>query len=265
MAHYLRDQQIKCLSLTEDQIRHLAIVFSERAFVLNSEIDNDPTSVKRAVFNFIIRFDNKGYRVFTLEELLIYFQQAKSVERLIFTVETGESLQSNRNIGSILELKLDSKEPNGCFLTATSDNKDWVDASFSSVQEALNKSKNHNAWVRATWTAFLIQLIGISIGFMISLWAATKIAPKLAIENSLAFSFLFMLIILLNTWGFLNQQVMRLINYAFPNLKFLRRGKEHIHWLMQAIIGGVIGAGFLYLLGQSASFLMEIIETITRK
>ncbi|MDO8774049.1 MAG: hypothetical protein Q7K57_36120 [Burkholderiaceae bacterium] len=236
MAHYLRDQQIKSLSVTEDQLRQLAAVFNDRASVLNISVVDGDTTGKRAFLSFIIRFDNKGYRVFSLEDLLRYFQQAKSVERVILTIETGESLRSNRSVGSVLELKLDGKDPNACFLTATSDDKDWVDASFSSVQEVLSKCKNRNGWVRTTWTAFLVQLIGITLGFMLSLWGATKIAPKLSIENSFAFSFLFMLLIFSGTWSFLNQQIIRLINFAFPNLKFLRRGKEHIHWLRKLCI-----------------------------
>jgi hypothetical protein len=265
MAHFLRDQIVTNLSISEDKLTQISSVFSERAMMLNTSVPENDTTGKKAIFSCIIRFDNKGYRVFTVEDLIRYFHQAKVVERVIFTIETGESLRSNRQIGSILELRLDEKEMNTCFLTATSDDKDWVDASFSVVQDVLAKCRNRNGWARSTWTYFGVQIVGVTLGFILSVWAATKIAPLLAIENSFIFSFLFALLIFSNTWMFLSQQVIRLINTAFPNIKFYRPNKEHLHWIFQAVIGGAVAAVVLYVLGQAASFLLDILSALVRK
>lgn len=265
MAHFLRDQQITNLSATEDNLAQLSSTFMERAAMLNANVPDDARLDKGAFVTYIIRFDNKGYRVFSLDDLLRYFAEAKTVERVLFTLETGESLRSNRQIGTFMELRLDEREPNSSFLTVTSDDKDWVDASFSAVQDTLAKSRNRNGWVRTAWTVFAVQLIGVTLGFLLSLWAAAKIAPRLAIENALIFSFLFVLLIFSNTWTFINQLILRLMNMAFPNIKFFRRGKERLHWLLQAVVGGIVAAVVLYVFDQSASFVLQILSGVLRK
>lgn len=265
MAHFLRDEQIANVSATENNLSQLSATFLARTAMINANIPDENHADKAAFVTYIIRFDNKGYRVFLLEDLLKYFSEAKTVERVLFTLETGESLRSGRQIGTYMELRLDEKEPNKSFLTVTSDDKDWVDASFAAVQDTLAKSRNRNGWVRTAWTMFAVQIIGVTLGFLLSLWAAAKIAPKLAIENALVFSFLFILLIFSNTWTFLSHSIVRLMNAAFPSVKFLRKGKEHLHWLLQAIVGGIVLAIVLYVLDQSASFVLQVFGSILKK
>ncbi len=262
MAHYLRDQQVAHVSITEDSLIQLSALFTERAETLNTLLTEVDATDKRAFLTYIIRFDNKGYRVFSIDDLLKYFREAKSVERVLFTIETAESLRSNRVIGTLMELRLDEKDPTSSFLTVTSDDKDWVDASFAAVQEALFKHKNRNSWARSAWTAFGVQLGGVTVGFLLSLWAAARISPKLAIENAFVLAFLFVLLIFSNTWTYLNQLLLSLLNKAFPNIKFLRRDKERLHWLLQAIVGGIVGAAVLYLIGQAAAFVLDLLSTL---
>ncbi len=265
MAHFLRDQQISNVSLTEDSLVQIGSAFKDRAAMLNANVPDDDGGDKKAFLTYIIRFDNKGYRVFSIEDLLMYFHQAKSVERVLFTVETGESLRSSRQIGTLMELRLDEKDPNTSSLTVTSDDKDWVDASFAAVQDTLAKCHSRNGWVRTAWTVFIVQLVGVTLGFILSLWAAAKIAPKLSIENSLIFSFLFVLLVFSNTWTYLNQLILRAMNSAFPNIKFVRRDKDRLHWLLQAVVGGVVGAAVLYVLVQTAAFLVDILGALVSK
>ncbi|WP_139026340.1 membrane domain protein [Methyloversatilis universalis] len=265
MAHFLRDQQIANVSISEENLTQLSALFSERLGTINASLAEEDLANKGAILTYIIRFDNKGYRVFSVDDLLKYYRLAKSVERVLFTVETVESLRSNRAIGTVLELRLDEKDPNSSFLTVTADDKDWVDASFAAVQEGLAKYKTRNRWARSAWTAFGVQLVGVTLGFLLSLWAATKIAPKLAIENAFVFAFLFVLLIFSNTWTYLNQLLLRLLNTAFPNIKFLRRDKERLHWLLQAVVGGIVGAAVLYAIGQAAAFLLDLLANLVSK
>ena len=264
MAHFLRDSQVTNLSTTEDNLAQLSSAFLERAAMINANVPEIHPD-KAAFVTYVIRFDNKGYRIFSLDDLLRYFAEAKSVERVLFTLETGESLRSSRQIGSFMELRLDEREPNTSCLTVTSDDKDWVDASFSAVQDTLAKSWNRNGWVRTAWTVFAVQLIGVIFGFLLSLWAAAKIAPLLSIENALVFSFLFVLLVFSNTWMYINQLILRLMNMAFPNIKFFRPGKERLNWLLQAVVGGIVAAIVLYVLNQSGSFVVQILNGILRK
>jgi hypothetical protein len=262
MAHFLRDQQIANVSITEESLAQLSGLFSERLRMLNDSLAEAELPDKRAFLTYIIRFDNKGYRVFSIDDLIKYFRLAKCVERVLITVETGESLRSNRNIGTLLELRLDEKDPVSSFLTITSNDKDWVDASFAAVVDGLAKHQNGNRWVRSLWTAFGVQLVGITLGFLLSLWAATKIAPILVIENAFVFAFLFVLLVFSNSWTYLNQLLIRLLNKAFPNIKFLRQDKERLHWLLQAIVGGIVGAAVLYAIGLAASFFLDMLTDL---
>jgi len=248
VAHYLRDERISNLSINADSLAQLSAVFADRAATLNANVPEIDSGSDRAFLTYVIRFDNKGYRVFSLEDLLRYFQLAKEVERVLFTVETGESLRSNRQAGTYLELRLDENDPNTCFITVTSDDKDWVDASFAAVHDVLIKCKNMNGWTRTAWTHFGVQIVGVTLGFIFSLWAAAKIAPKLAIDNPFILSFLFVLLIFSNVWTYLNQRILWVLNTAFPNMKFYRPDKERLHWLMQALVGGIVFAIVMFVL-----------------
>jgi hypothetical protein len=265
MAHFLRDQRIANLSVNEDIIKQISELFSIRLNTLNANIPKDDTTGRQAFLAYIIRFDSKGYRVFTLEDLLRYFHQAKDVERIIFTLETGESLRSMRQTGICMELKLDQVDSGGCFFMVTSNDRDWVESSFSAVQDILAKCKNMNGWVQSAWTQLGVQITGVAFGFFLSLWAAIKVSPKLAIENSFIICFLFVLLIFSNVWSYLNKKVLSVLNRAFPNLKFYRPDKDQGHWLMQAVIGGVVVAIMLWALGLLFSYAGDILSGLITK
>ncbi|WP_324002689.1 hypothetical protein [Aeromonas dhakensis] len=183
----------------------------------------------------------------------------------MLTIDTGESLSSNRQIGTYLELRLDNRDQANCFLTVTSDDKDLVDASFSAIHDALSKYKNKNAWVRSVWTQLCIQIIGVSLGFILSLWGANIISRQIEMENPFVLSFLFLILIFSNLWGYINQAILWGLNSLFPNLKFYREDKETLHWLMQTIVGGIVVAIVLFFLNEAFSFLMIIMNSIIHK
>ena len=147
MAHFLRDQLISNVSITEESLSQLSAIFEEKEKILNEISADLKTEDNEAVLTYIIRFDNKGYRVFSIHDLLRYFKQAKSVERVLITLETTKSLRNNRQSGTFMEVRLDEKEPHTSFLNVTSDDKDWVEASFSSIQEEYEyKTNNERAF-----------------------------------------------------------------------------------------------------------------------
>ncbi len=61
MAAYLRDQNVRNVSIDAESLAQINYVFFERFQELNRELEK---SNKKAFFTYIIRFDNKGYRVF---------------------------------------------------------------------------------------------------------------------------------------------------------------------------------------------------------
>ena len=149
-AHFLRDQQITNVTVSEDAIRQISGALQARKATMNVGVPQDNASVNRALLTYVIRFDNKGYRVFSLDDLLRYFHLAKAVERVVFTLETGESLRNNRLVGASSGSGLMREDPNLCLLTVTSNDSDWVDACFSGIHDVLVKCKNKNGWVKAT-------------------------------------------------------------------------------------------------------------------
>lgn len=262
MAYYLRDQLIENISVDAETICQISSVFEDR---LNTLTPQEGEAIHaQAFFTYIIRFDSKGYRVFSLDELLRYFNQAKEVERVIFTLETTESTQSMRQSGTFMELQLDEQEPSRCIFQISSDQKDWVDASFSVVNEVLSKSKNRNGWVRTAWTPLFVQILGIALGFILSLWAAFKISPFLKIENPFLISFLFLLLIFSNAWTYVNQTLLRLISRSFPHLKFVRPEKQRIQWLLQSIVGSAVFAAVGWLLALTSYFLLDVLKSFIR-
>jgi len=259
MANFLRDWFIVNVSVNEQILRQLNELFIKRCHSLNTTL-SDRDTTQNAYINYIIRFDGKGYRIFNFDDMLRYFFQAKEIERITFTLETTESLRSNRQTGTYIELRLDQWNPNNCCLWVASDDEDWVEVSFSATQAILVNCKNKNGLARTAWTPLAVQIMGIAVGFFISLWAAVKLSPKLSIQNSFVICFFFVLLIFSNTWDYINQKIILLINKIFPNLKFYRHDKDQSNWLMQAIAGGLIVAITLWIINLALSYIINVLK-----
>jgi len=264
MAQFLRDAHISNIKITEDVIIQLAEVFANRAQPLIDSANNQGNDDIKPFLTFIIRFDGKGYRLFSLDDLLHHFRRAKDVERIIITIETPASLRSNRLVGEHLEIRFDSLEDKNCYLSGTSGDSDWVDSSYSAVQEIISKSKTKNGWARSGWSTLTIQLLGVIGGFALSLWAASYIAPSLTIENAFVITFLFALLIFSNTWGYINNIFLSYVHSVFPNIQFYRPDKDRVNWLMQAIIGGTATAFMLYLLSLLFTYIGNFLSEIPK-
>ncbi|MGN8088459.1 hypothetical protein ACTJK6_20555 [Ralstonia sp. 22086] len=257
MAFYLRDQHIVNVSLDDDALLHINNVFEDRFSKLKTELG---AVGKVAHFTYIIRFDNKGYRVFSLDELMAYFNQARQVERVLFAIESQDALASGRSTGAYLELCLDSREPNRCVLVSSSDDKDWAEASFATVHEVLAKYRTRAGLVRNPWTSFVVQIMGVILGFFVSLWISFKVSPNLKFENSFVISFLFIILIFSNIWGYANNMFMGFVWKLFPNVEFIRPAKARLHWILQAIVGSSAFAVVVYMLGMVATFVSDLIS-----
>lgn len=266
MASFLRDIRVSNVTISENILQLVNELLVARCVAGNAAIDqrqdltvDQKTDEKLSLF-YVIRFDNRGYRLQDANEALRYFQQATEVERIIFTLDSSKSERTGRQYGTYFELRLDAKDVNNCIIHASSDDGDAVDSVYNGLFEIIRKGKNNNGRVRNTWTQLVVQVLGVGVGFILSLIAAVKTAPNLNIENAFVLTFIFAFLIFSNAWGFINQQILRLMNYSFPNVRFERQGKAGIHWLIQALVGSLLVAFFLFVFGLIMGWLGNILE-----
>lgn len=262
MPNYLRDQFVKNVSISEDGLRQLGALFEERAEALRvlkrkAGGDEDPVFV-----TYVIRFDEKGYRMFSVEDVVRRFDNAVYVERIVFRLETASSMRSSEIFGEVMEVSLDNKEGARSYFKIMSDDNEWVEASFTALHSVFLRFKNSHGMVSNAWTMLFIQLCGVVVGFSLSLYAAMKIAPKLTVSNAFEFSFIFMLLVFSNIWTYLNGIILRLIAWAFPSIRFVRRDRDKYSWIARAIVEAAIGGLVLYMVAQLGSFVVQAIDSI---
>ncbi len=261
MGQFLRDQRIKNVSIDLAALRQLNDIFVARWQAHNGSVPEGPA---RAVPSYVIRFDEKGYRFVNFDDVVKCFLEARHVERVIYTIDSGLHRQSSGLLGVNCELRMDAKDQNLCWLTVTADNKDWVDTTFAAFSEALAGQHNWNGLVRTAWTGLLVQLLGVVIGFVFGIWAAVKVSPRLAIDNAFAITLVFALLIYSNIWGYVNAQITRAIDLALPNLRFKRPDKDLMYFLIQAVVVGLIVSLVLYVLNVLFGFIGSVLGPITR-
>lgn len=262
MALFLRDEQVSNITISSEAIANIANIFFTRRSTIPEFFQRKEDEPPDVFLSYTIRFDQKGYKLFEKEQLLHYFNQATDVERVFFELVSGESLRTNRVLGSYLELRLDKNENIPCFLTVSSNNVDWMNGTFSAVQEELNKHKNRNSIVRNAWVDLIIQITGVFIGFIISLWGASKIAHSLTIENAFLISFLLVLLVFLNLWTPINKMSREFVHTVFPIIRFYRPDKERLIWLKQAVTAGIVVAATLYILGLAFRYMGKMLSAL---
>lgn len=264
MAKFLRDGFLKNITITEDVLKLIHNFLSEKEEENNKTL-GEKEKGHELLMSYVIRFDNKGYALNDFTEVMKYYEQASSVERVNFTLDSTLSESTNNKYGVRFEVRLDAKNPTNCVIQVTSDDRNTVDGVFHGLMEIMIKSKNRHGLVRNAWTNLLIQVGGVVTGFLISLIAGVKISPYLSIDSAFIICFVFTFLIFSNTWGFVYQQILILLDYLFPNIQFSRKGKHAWHWLFQAIIGGVIVASTLYLMGFAFDWVGQVLEQYIKK
>src|SRR6266516_2773709 len=238
MAQFLRDQQLTNITVAEADLDRLNDLFLARVAAHNHGIAAG--NAAQAIPFYVIRFDNKGYRFTDFADVKRCFREARVVERVVFTIDSAQNRQSQGLNGVQFELRLDAKDVKNCLLVVTADFKDWVDATFSGFSEILSGQKSMSRFVRTQWTGLLVQILGVAVGFLLSLWAALRIAPKLALEQAFAVTLFFAFLIFSNVWGYINTQIWRLIDFAYPNVRFQRDDKDFWYRAIQTVVGAAL-------------------------
>ena len=260
MAKYLRDEILKNITITEQTLELIDEFLSERGTTTNAALTAAGAAAEQhLLMTYIIRFDNRGYKLTDFTDVKKYYAQATKVERVICLLDSAQSEKTNRMYGTHFEIRLDLTDPNNNYIQVTSDDGDAVDSVFCGLMDIIKKCQNQNGLVRNTWSQLLVQVFGVAAGFIISLIAGVKIAPHFNIDNAFIISFLFAFLIFSNTWGFINQQIHRFLNYSFPNIRFSRAGKSSLHWLAQALVGGLVVAFTLLIISQLFGWVGHIL------
>ncbi|MCF9448072.1 hypothetical protein [Vibrio parahaemolyticus] len=261
MGTFLRDQHIKNVSVNEELMQQIDDFLSDRGRSTN-EVLEEKGAVEDdcLLLNYVIRFDNRGYKLSNFSDVKKYYSQASKVERIVYTLDSNRAVFSNKQQGTSIELRLDSNDPNNTYLQISSDDGDLVDSVFCGLLEIIKKYQNHNGKIRNAWTQLLIQILGVGLGFVASLLITLKVYPFVKIENAFVITFLFTFLIFSNAWGYINQQLLNLVNRLFPNIRFIRAGRYRWTWVWQSLVGGLIVAFALLIINGILDWVINILR-----
>ncbi|EGQ8508715.1 TPA: hypothetical protein NKO90_004469 [Vibrio parahaemolyticus] len=261
MGTFLRDQHIKNVSVNEELLQQIDDFLSDRERSTN-EVLEEKGAVQEdfLLLNYVIRFDNRGYKLSNFSDVKKYYSQASKVERIVYTLDSNRAVFSNKQQGTSIELRFDSNDPNNTYLQISSDDGDLVDSVFCGLLEIVKKYQNHNGKIRNAWTQLLIQILGVGLGFVASLLITLKVYPFVKIENAFVITFLFTFLIFSNAWGYINQQLLNLVNRLFPNIRFIRAGRYRWTWVWQSLVGGLIVAFALLIINGILDWVINILR-----
>lgn len=261
MGTFLRDQHIKNVSVNEELLQQINDFLSDRERSSN-EVLEEKEAVQEdfLLLNYVIRFDNRGYKLTDFSDVKKYYSQASKVERIVYTLDSNRAVFSNKQQGTSIELHFDSNDPNNTYLQISSDDGDLVDSVFCGLLEVIKKYQNHNGKIRNAWTQLLIQILGVGLGFVASLLITLKVYPFVKIENAFVITFLFTFLIFSNAWGYINQQLLNLVNRLFPNIRFIRAGRYRWTWVWQSLVGGLIVAFALLIINGILDWVINMLS-----
>lgn len=232
MAIYLADPQITTQTITSEAIKELCKVFERFGKDMPEYIDAKEGETSNVTLIYTIRFDRKGYQVATKEKLLEHFDSAAKVERVIFSIASGESIRTNNTIGSYMNLQLDINENVDHFLIASSDKESWMNGAIAAVSEVLDKHPNKLSIVRHPALTVFTNITGLIALFAISIKGAELVDANVTKDYAFPVSFLLLLLICSTFWV---PTVIKL-RALFPKIRFSRPGKDKVHWLVQGLI-----------------------------
>jgi hypothetical protein len=255
MSKYLRDQRLRNLNLNEERLRRIDSLLKAVVDSVNSIPDVQANQPRIVRLGYLIRFDNKGFILDDIEEVLTYLRGSKVCERICFAVDSDES-RANRANGKSIDLILDAKDKNNCTLTVRDDNKEWVDLWFSSIIEELGLHKNRSRYINNMWTPIIVQLFGVLLSFVFSLMVAYDISPHLSVDYAFVVTFLCAFIVFSNIWGFIYNQILTGLEGLFPNIRF--KDNNLVDTAKQSLLISVVATFGLFI----ANKLLELIGTL---
>lgn len=259
MPSFLRDFLVRNVVISDEAISELHATFLERIAAHNQAVQDE--SHKLTPF-YIVRFDGRGYRTFSVEEAWRFYRSARSVERIVLGAVSEMGIRSNNMLGGQIDIVLNAGSNTNSHVVIGGESKDWVEATFSALEMSLSQRRNlATAIVRTQLTALLLQIVGVIAGVLLALWLATLTAPVLeGMEYPRTVAFAFWLLIYSNLWTYIQQRALAGIGALFPNVRFSRSGD---HWTQALLRKGVETAGiaiFLWILGWLTRWASSVIS-----
>jgi len=220
MSEYLRDESLRNLNMSKDALDELNNSLIKIRDEENATISNNSSNQRFITATYIIRFDQKGFKLYEYNKAMEYFNSAKEVERFVFQLDSGEHHNSYKRKGKGIEIRFDSKNPNNCLFTVQDDQQVWVDSTFLTLQEVIKKYDNGNKLMRSSFVALSIQVLGVLIGVLFSLWVASKVSHRLSTPYPYGLAFIITLLIFSNIWGYLYLALLKYVDTFWPNISF---------------------------------------------
>lgn len=254
MGQYLRDKEISHIAIDNAALSRLVDVIAAQGLSMPEynppQVAGGVNSNPAVKLSYLIRFDEKGYRVSSKTQLLRLFDDAAEVERVILELLSDDAATTNRITGSYMDLRLDTNETAVGFLTVSSDDEGWMRACFAAVEDVLSRCDSRTSyWARHPIVDLALQLTAVFVGFIASLWGASKISPYLTIENAFLISFLLVLLVFSNLWVPIANKARQLLRSTFPKVRFDRPAKDKLAWFYRSVVTGLVLASALYILG----------------
>lgn len=259
MSDYRRDKSLIKRTITEESLKSIDMILEE----VEKRLLKDKAQ-GYCHLSFVIRYDDKGYRLFSFSELLLHFNQAEKIEKINFRLDVASSLPPGMSTQEVIDIFISSAQGQNSYFAVEGSDSHWVNSTFTMLDDALKDSKSRFSWVRGAWVPLLIQIIGIVIMFVLSLIASKYASPFVNVDNPIVLTFLFFLLIFFNVWTYLNSTILNLVYSVFPNIYFKRNGRISFLDTAQdkifSVLLTVVGIFFFIAWDSIKSILLEFIK-----
>ena len=279
MSDYLRDISLKNLLITEDRLTELHTLLCEIVDDTNHVLA--PDDVNRLELNYILRFDNKGFVLRNITDVIRHFKHARKVQKLIIAISTKANaalpnigpfrapfdhhgkcifIQLTRDNETFVQGQSFERQINNIpsYLLVTDDNSGWTEGTFSRIKERLDYCKSTSSMlIRAPWFPVTLRIILGVIAFTIALLGTLRLSDYFSSSAALAAIFILIFIVLNPVLTALYNPLMVLTDYFYPNVAFR---ELRAHWIIQGIIAIACAAGLVTVGGLLYKFLSSAIH-----
>lgn len=242
MKSTLRDKYLRNITISEKTLTGLNSKLIDIIDITNQQ---ETDTNKKIFLTYIIRFDEKGRSLFSFQEALKCYKDAKRIERFIFAIDCVQSYH-NKMFGKSIAIHFDAFDQNNCKIVIQGDDSNWVDNTYSALMDVLEKTKNYNFIIRNSITPFLVQVGGVIVGILLSIRGAQWLEPRLKIQYALPFAFVIVFLLFSNFWTYLYTALLRCVDRLWPNATFKEKQNNLMivfQWAMNIILGAIFLAG----------------------